>query len=757
MGESTFFSVRQRFAAIAVAALVGSSVSAVPAFATSEALPESSTEVRGSESTGPVTDRFIISYRHMAGISSTDRAEAYESAAEELGADATVLFETGTGASVVTVDKELTEVESQALMASIAENPAVENIEPDILLTPAFLPPNDEYYESQWNLFDPVGGANVPSVWDTTRGKGQVVAVIDSGITNHSDLAGRILPGYDLMSDPDMARDGDGRDPGPRDEGDWSDGSACPARGSSWHGTHVAGTVAATANNGQGISGVAPEAKIVPVRVLGDCGGYLSDISDAIIWAAGGELPGIPVNANPAGVLNLSLGGVSTCSYAMQSAVDFANSRNSVVVVSAGNDGGPAANMVPANCQGVIAVGATGPDGQRAYYSNHGPEVDIMAPGGNMSLGDEAGILSTLNFGQTSPTLESYAFYQGTSMAAPHVAGAAALMLAVSPGMTPAQVEARLTETARELPNGCEPYCGPRLLDVTAAATDPLEAAPIPSIKGTATVGSTLTATPGTWAPAPVNLSYQWLRGTTPIKGATKSTYILTGADAGATISVEVTGTKPGYATTTKRSNPTSKVAKPKPPFTDVPANAQFFDEISWMASRGISTGWKEANGTRTYRPLQPVNRDAMAAFMYRLAGSPNYTPPKKSPFSDVTPSTQFYKEIAWLASEGISTGWVQANGSRTYRPLQPVNRDAMAAFMYRFADSPSYTAPGKSPFTDVARNNQFYKEIAWLASTGISTGWKEANGKAAFRPVTPIKRDAMAAFMYRFDARFGN
>ena len=198
-------------------------------------------------------------------------------------------------------------------------------------------------------------------------------------------------------------------------------------------------------------------------------------------------------------------------------------------------------------------------------------------------------------------------------------------------------------------------------------------------------------------------------------------------------------------------------MAKPKPAFTDVPANAQFFDEISWMASRGISTGWKEANGTRTYRPLQPVNRDAMAAFMYRLAGSPNYTPPKKSPFSDVTPSTQFYKEIAWLASEGISTGWVQANGSRTYRPLQPVNRDAMAAFMYRFADSPSYTAPGKSPFTDVARNNQFYKEIAWLASTGISTGWKEANGKAAFRPVTPIKRDAMAAFMYRFDARFGN
>ncbi|MER2137113.1 MAG: S8 family peptidase, partial [Arthrobacter sp.] len=403
-------------------------MAAVPAFATGETLPETSAEVRSSESAGAVTDRFIITYRDMAGISSTDRAEAYESAAEELGANAEVLFETGTGASVVAVDKELTEAQSEALMASVAENPAVDSIEPDILLTPASLPPNDEYYNLQWNLFDPVGGANVPAVWDTTRGEGQVVAVIDSGITDHSDLDGRILPGYDLMSDPDMARDGDGRDPDPRDEGDWSSGAHCTARDSSWHGTHVAGTIAATANNGQGISGVAPEAKIVPVRVLGECGGYLSDISDAIIWAAGGELPGIPVNANPAGVLNLSLGGAAVCSDTMQAAVDYANSRNSVVVVSAGNDGAPVENMVPANCQGVITVGATGPDGRWAYYSNYGPGVDIMAPGGNMRLGEQAGVLSTLNFGQRGPAVESYAFYQGTSMAAPHVAGAAALM-----------------------------------------------------------------------------------------------------------------------------------------------------------------------------------------------------------------------------------------------------------------------------------------------------------------------------------------
>ncbi|MER2137543.1 MAG: S-layer homology domain-containing protein, partial [Arthrobacter sp.] len=330
-----------------------------------------------------------------------------------------------------------------------------------------------------------------------------------------------------------------------------------------------------------------------------------------------------------------------------------------------------------------------------------------------------------------------------------------ALMRAASPGITPAQVEARFKETARDLPNGCDPYCGPKLLDVGAAATEQFVAAPVPTIEGISTAGSTLTAIPGSWAPAPANLTYQWLRGTTPIKGATAAAYTLTADDAGATISVEVTGTKPGYATTTKRSNPTSTVAKPMPPFADVSEGLQFFDEISWMSSKGISTGWEEANGTWTYRPLIPVKRDAMAAFMYRLAGSPDYTPPGDSPFTDVAPDTQFYKEIAWLASTEISTGWAEADGSRTYRPLQPVNRDAMAAFMYRLADSPDYSAPGKSAFTDVAAGSQFYKEISWLASTGISTGWQESSGRV-FRPVTAINRDAMAAFMYRYDTRFG-
>lgn len=193
-----------------------------------------------------------------------------------------------------------------------------------------------------------------------------------------------------------------------------------------------------------------------------------------------------------------------------------------------------------------------------------------------------------------------------------------------------------------------------------------------------------------------------------------------------------------------------------QPVFTDVPPGTQFYDEILWMAEAGISTGWLEADGTRTYRPLQAINRDAMAAFMYRLDGSPDYTPPQNSPFTDVGTANPFYKEIAWLYSRGISTGWTEGNGTRTYRPLQPVNRDAMAAFLHRFAGSPDYTAPPKPAFQDVPIGNAFYREISWLASSGISTGWTEANGTTTFRPLTAVKRDAMAAFMKRFDTKYG-
>lgn len=189
--------------------------------------------------------------------------------------------------------------------------------------------------------------------------------------------------------------------------------------------------------------------------------------------------------------------------------------------------------------------------------------------------------------------------------------------------------------------------------------------------------------------------------------------------------------------------------------FADVPAGGQFSTEITWMATAGISTGWTETDGSKTFRPLSPVNRDAMAAFMYRLADKPAFTPPVTSPFADVPTNSQFYKEITWLADKGVSTGWTEADGSKTYRPVQAVNRDAMAAFMYRLAGKPAFTPPAVSPFTDVPTSSQFYKEITWLAAQGISTGWTEGDGSKTFRPVNAVNRDAMAAFMYRYNAKF--
>ncbi|WP_135849386.1 LamG-like jellyroll fold domain-containing protein [Serinibacter arcticus] len=185
--------------------------------------------------------------------------------------------------------------------------------------------------------------------------------------------------------------------------------------------------------------------------------------------------------------------------------------------------------------------------------------------------------------------------------------------------------------------------------------------------------------------------------------------------------------------------------------FVDVPAGTQFEREITWLAENEISTGWDRGDGTFEFRPVTPIARDAMAAFLFRLAGDDDYRAPTVSPFSDVDTSNQFYKEIAWLAEEGISTGWDNGDGTVSFRPLEPIGRDAMAAFLYRMAESPSFTVPSVSPFTDVAPSNQFYKEITWLVSEEIATGWLGNDGTAIYRPVNPINRDAMAAFLYRY------
>ncbi|MCG7564542.1 MULTISPECIES: S8 family peptidase [unclassified Pseudoalteromonas] len=373
---------------------------------------------------------------------------------------------------VMRVDKTLTAAEAQSLMQEMASTGNIEYIEIDQMLQP-FATPNDPRYSDQWHYFESAGGINAPAAWDKSTGNGVVVAVLDTGYRPHSDLNPNILQGYDMISNLSVANDGGGRDSDARDPGDAVSANECgythSARSSSWHGTHVAGTVAAVSNNGQGVAGVAYDAKVVPVRVLGKCGGLTSDIADGIIWASGGSVSGVPANANPADVINMSLGGQGACSSTTQSAINTARANGATIVIAAGNSNANSANFNPGNCSGIINVASVGRNGGRAYYSNYGSNIDVAAPGGAQSFAnDPEGILSTYNTGSNTPSSDSYAYSQGTSMAAPHVAGVAALIKQAKPTATPDEVESILKSTTRSFPATCS-SCGTGIIDASAA------------------------------------------------------------------------------------------------------------------------------------------------------------------------------------------------------------------------------------------------------------------------------------------------
>ncbi|WP_355607644.1 S8 family peptidase [Xanthomonas cannabis] len=369
------------------------------------------------------------------------------------------------GPELIQADRALDRAEAETLMRQLAADPNVQSVEVDQILHAA-LTPNDTRLSEQWAFGTTNAGLNIRSAWDKSTGTNVVVAVIDTGIVSHPDLDANILPGYDFISDAATARDGNGRDSNPADEGDWNPGgiSGCAVSDSSWHGTHVAGTVAAVTNNTTGVAGTAFNAKVVPVRVLGRCGGSLSDIADAIVWSSGGSVSGVPANANPAEVINMSLGGGGTCSTTMQNAISGAVSRGTTVVVAAGNSSANVSGSLPANCANVIAVAATTSAGAKASYSNFGTGIDVSAPG--------SAILSTLNSGTTTPGSASYASYNGTSMASPHVAGVVALVQSAAPSpLTPAAVETLLKNTARALPGACSGGCGAGIVNADAAVT----------------------------------------------------------------------------------------------------------------------------------------------------------------------------------------------------------------------------------------------------------------------------------------------
>ena len=369
-------------------------------------------------------------------------------------------------ATVVTTSSKLTAEQAEKYMAALSSNASVASVEPDLMRrssarrqatstlakaasaskTQAAVTPNDTLYPQQWNLHD-AKGISAPDAWATTQGSGVTVAVIDSGIVKHPDLDANVLPGYDFITEPSIARDGNGRDADPTDQGNWEEAGVCAADSeaseSNWHGTHVAGSIAAIMNNKRGIAGVAPNAKILPLRALGMCGGYDSDIADAMVWAAGGTVEGVPANTHPAQIINLSLGGEGTCPATYSKAIAEVNKRGAILVVAAGNDDQDTSKIAPANCGGSIVVGSTNQKGQRSDFSNYGKIVDVSAPGD--------GIMSTVDLGTTVSTGAGYTEYDGTSMAAPQVAGIIALMKSVDPSLTADRAKQVLKQSAKPL------------------------------------------------------------------------------------------------------------------------------------------------------------------------------------------------------------------------------------------------------------------------------------------------------------------
>ncbi len=420
---------------------------------------------------------------------------------------------------VALTSRRMSRVELSAYARELTQDPQVASAEVDERVTAQFTPNDPDFAPRQWSLrsvASGAGAANFTAAWDLATGAGVIIALLDGGFRPHTDLSANILAGYDFIgADPDgsftTANDGNGRDSDARDPGDWSAQGDCAPSNSSWHGTHVAGIVAAQTNNGVGIAGGAFNARLLPVRVLGVCGGYVSDIAAGMRWAAGLPVPGIPANTQIAKVLNMSLGRPGNCSPTFQDAVTEVRAAGSVIVAATGNDSARAI-LQPANCIGVIGVTAHTIGGDNASYANIGVGTAISAPGGGNGarvLGSGAAIFSTSNTGTTTPSLDSIEAKRGTSMATAHVSAVAALLFQRKPDITPDELYSRLLNAARPHPAGtfCAGLftCGAGLLDAAAAVNDVLaDNAPVVSARhaptGVALQGSTILLTGSDYA-----------------------------------------------------------------------------------------------------------------------------------------------------------------------------------------------------------------------------------------------------------------
>ncbi len=481
--------------------------------------------LRSGAASAPVTapsepvNRLIIRYRdgiQVAAASGTaapgaERAEAQavvsRSAARAGALPLRYLKSVSPQVQVVALDQPLSADEAQALMQRLRVDPNVLDVMVDQRVRPHAVP-NDPSFTNgdQWHLRAPgevPGGINAVAAWSRSTGAGVVIAVLDGGHADHADLRPNMLPGYDFVSaDPASslqaragqpfwsANDGNGRDAFAFDPGDWvtpadvASGFCDRAEDSTWHGTHVAGLAAAVGNNNRSGLGVAYGARILPVRVLGRCGGDVSDILAGARWAAGLPVPGVPANPYPAKIIGLSLGFAGTCNATIQSTMDEVRATGASVIASSGNDSNTSIS-VPANCAGVLAVTGHTREGDLGDYANVGRNVRISAPSGGFNTwlperaGSPRGIVTTGNSGLTRPADDITSSLQGTSMAVPQVAGVLALLAAARPDLPMSRLEALMVANARPFPAGtycavnpdrlAQGFCGSGLLDAKAA------------------------------------------------------------------------------------------------------------------------------------------------------------------------------------------------------------------------------------------------------------------------------------------------
>jgi serine protease len=577
---------------------------------------------------------------------------------------------------------------SSQLRARLAADPDVESVVVDqrrhalaVVNDPLFPAQTDGVTTptvGQWYLQAPPAGSagstvavaglsaiNAVGAWATTHGSNTLtVAIIDTGVRfDHPDLVGKFWPGpagaaygygYDFISDAGTAGDGNARDDDASDTGDWTTTNECGrgvrATDSSWHGTQVSGLIAANTDNGIGMASVGRDVMLLPLRALGKCGGFDSDIVAAMQWAGGLSVPGVPANQHPARVINLSLGGTDSgndcVNLGYNAAVSQLAARGVVVVAAAGNEEGLAA-YIPAKCPGVIGVAAVRHIGTKVGFSSIGPELTIAAPGGNcvnLSGACLYPLLTTVNSGTTIPATNTWSdsvnASLGTSFSSPLVAGTVALMLSVSPSLTPAQVKSALQATARPFPTSgaandivthlpivaCEApsstaqdecyctttTCGAGLLDVAAAvARAAATATPVPHITTPATtveVGAALNFD-GTTSAAASGRSvtgYQWAisagSGIAAITSATNAATARVATSGAGSFTVSLSVTDNLNIASAAPATQTVTVLAPAPPTAQIsatPASPSAGQAVS------VSSAGSTAIATRTITGYQ--------------------------------------------------------------------------------------------------------------------------------------------------------